>query len=190
MKIARIQPFCRANNINLGYFDGTRDFPGTVTERNIALLLQNNHFYLIWKSEGVSFNQSIRKLKGKFKTVNNYITEENVSCHFKYEFIPKKFESHLTNFFVYDLETVNTDRARPYNMTSYRLSKIAGRYIRVLTPYEIEKCEKDILVFDGDNCVVNAFYIFLKFKGEPRKTINKIIVEYDLQIHAHNEKWV
>ena len=46
---------------------------------------------------------------------------------FKYEFTPKKIESHLTNFIVYDLETHNTDRGRPYNMTSYRLGKIAGR---------------------------------------------------------------
>ena len=31
MTKARIQPFCRANNINLGHFDGTRVFPRTVT---------------------------------------------------------------------------------------------------------------------------------------------------------------
>ena len=179
MTIPRIQPFCRADNINLVYFDGTRDFPRTVTERNIALLMQNNHFYLVWKSEGASFNQTIRELKKKFKTVNNSITEESVSFHFKYEFIPKKYESHLTIFVVYDLETLNTDRARPYKMTFYRLSKIAGRYNRVLTPYEIEKCKKDISVFDGDNCVVNALLFLLNFQGEPLKTIIKKIGEYD-----------
>ena len=34
---ARIQPFCRGNNFNLGYFDGERVFPGSVTDRNNAL---------------------------------------------------------------------------------------------------------------------------------------------------------
>ena len=63
MTIARIQPFCRANNIDLGYFDGTRVFPRSVTERDKALYLYNNHFCLIWKSEGVSFNQTTKKLK-------------------------------------------------------------------------------------------------------------------------------
>ena len=37
MTKARIQPFCRANNINLRYFDGEIVFPRSVTERNIAL---------------------------------------------------------------------------------------------------------------------------------------------------------
>ena len=124
MTKARIQPFCRANNNNLGYFDGIRVFPRTVIERNIALYIYNIHFCLIWKSPKVNF-----------KKFDNYITEENVNSHFKYEFIPKKIESHLTCFFVYDLETHNTDRAKPYNMTFYRLDKLAGRYNCDLTPY-------------------------------------------------------
>ena len=127
MTKARIQPFCRANFINLGYFVGNDVYPRSVTNKNSALFLFNKHFCLIWKSEGVSFKQAVRELNDNFKMVDNFITEENVISHFKYEFIPKKIESHLSNFIVYDLETHNTDRARPYNMTFYRLSKIAGR---------------------------------------------------------------
>ena len=37
MTKARIQPFCRANNINLGYVDGTRVFPRSVIHRDNAL---------------------------------------------------------------------------------------------------------------------------------------------------------
>ena len=62
----------------------------------------------------------------------------------------------MTNFLVYDLETHDTDRARPYSLSFYRLSKLAGRYNRDLTAYEIEKSKKDTLVFDGDNCVGNV----------------------------------
>ena len=90
MTKARIQPFCRANNINLGYWDGERVFPRTVTNRDSALYLYNNHFCLIWKSQGVSFNQAITELKNNFKKVDNYITDENVNSNFKYEFLPKK----------------------------------------------------------------------------------------------------
>ena len=111
MTKARVQPFCRANNIFLGYYDGTRVFPRTVTDRNNALFLYNNHFCLIWKTQGVSFSQVIKELNDIFKIVDNFITQENVNSHFKYEFIPKKINSHLTNFIVYDLETHNTDRA-------------------------------------------------------------------------------
>ena len=97
MTMARIQPFCRANNINLVYYNNDRVFPRTVTNRDTALYLYNNHFCLIWKSQGVSFNQAIQQLKNNFKKVDNYITEEKVNSHFKYEFIPKKIESHLAN---------------------------------------------------------------------------------------------
>ena len=53
-------------------------------------------------------------MKENFKLVDLFITEENVSSHFKYEFITKKVEPHRTNFIVYDLENHKTDRARRY----------------------------------------------------------------------------
>ena len=117
--------------------------------------------------------------------VDNFITAQNVTSHFKYEFIPKKIDSHLTNFIVYDLETHNTDRACPYNMTFYRLGKIAGRYERDPTPEELQKSINDTIAFAGDNCINNALDFCLKLKGEERKVKNKI-VEYNLQLHAHN----
>ena len=39
MTKARIQPFCRANNINLGYFDGDDVYPRSVTNRDRALFI-------------------------------------------------------------------------------------------------------------------------------------------------------
>ena len=162
MTKARIQPFCRANNINLGYWDGERVFPRSVTNRDSVLFLFNNHFCVIWKTEGVSFNQAINELKANFKIVDNYITEENVNSHFQYEFIPKKIDSHLTNFIVYHLETHNTDRARPYCISFYRLSKISGRYNRDQTSDELDKCRKDTIAFDGANCIEKALNFCLK----------------------------
>ena len=185
MTMARIQPFCRANNFNLGYYNNDRVFPRTVTNRDTALYLYNNHFCSIWESQNVSFNQAIQELKNNFKKVDNYITEENVNSQFKYEFTPKTIESHLTNFFVYDLETHKTDRARPYNMTFYRLSKIAGRYEPDPTKEDLKKSIGDTLAFAGDNCINNVLDFCLKLKGKERKVKNKI-VEYNLQLHAHN----
>ena len=97
----------------------------------------------------------------------------------------KKAESHLTNFIVYGLETHNTDRTRPYNMTFYRLSKIVARYERDPTQEELQKSINDNLSFVGENCIGNALDFLLKFKGKERKLKNKI-VEYNLQSHAHN----
>ena len=77
-------------------------FPRTVTNRDSALFLYKNHFCLSWKSEGASFIQAFKELKDIFKVIDNYVNEENVNSHSKYEFIPKKIESHLTIFIVYD----------------------------------------------------------------------------------------
>ena len=129
----------------------------------------------MWKSQIVSSNQAIQEFKRIFKIVDDYITEENINSHFKYEFTPKKFDSHLTNFFVHDLETHNTDRARPYVFGFYRLSKLVGRYKRDLTPDELDKCRKDTIAFDGDNCVEKALDICLKLKGEERKVKHKVL---------------
>ena len=148
----RIQPFCRAKNFNFGCFDGTRDFSRSVTERKIALLLYNNHFCLIRKSENVSFKQTIKELKDTFKIVDNYLTKENVNSRFKYEFLSKKIDSYSNSFIVYDLETRNTERARPSCISLYRLSKLAGRYNGDLSQYEIDECKNDTTAFDGDDC--------------------------------------
>ena len=185
--MARIQPFCRANDINIGYFSGTRVIPRSVTDKNNALLLHNNHFSK-WKSERVGINQANKELKDKFKVVDNFITEENVISHFKNEFIPNKIDSHLKKSIVYDLETHNTDRARSYCFSFYRLSKFAGRCNRDFSKYDLEKCKIDTFVFDGDDCITKAIDFSLKFKGEEQKVRHKS-VDCNLQLHTRSQ-WI
>ena len=98
MTKAKIQPFCKTNFIDLGFFEGTRVFPRSATDRSDALFLYNKVFCLIWKSEKVSFNQTLKELKDNFKIVDNFITDENVKSHFEYIYTPKEIESHLTKF--------------------------------------------------------------------------------------------
>ena len=78
-------------------------------------------------------------------------------------------------------------------MTFYRLSKISGRYNRDPTQEELQKSINDTIAFAGDNCIGNALDFCLKLKGEERKVKNKI-VEYNLQMHAHNgsgfDNWI
>ena len=68
MTSARIQPFCRKCNIDIGSFDGTRISLRSITQRNTSLFIYNSHFCLIWKSNIISFNQVIEdELKPNFK---------------------------------------------------------------------------------------------------------------------------
>ena len=66
--MARIQPCLNKLGVNLGYYNGKEIWPRKMSERNIALKLHNNHFRLIWKFEGVSFNRPIKVLKKNLKS--------------------------------------------------------------------------------------------------------------------------
>ena len=70
-------------------------------------------------------------------------------------------------------------------MTFYRLSKIAGRFERNPTQEELQNSLDDTIAFAGDNCIGNALDFCLKLEGDKRQVKNKI-VEYNLQLHAHN----
>ena len=147
MTSARLQPFCKNYNINIGCFDGTRINPRNLTQRNTSLFIYNNHFCLIWKSDGISFEKAITELKDNFKVVGNVVSDKHVKSFIKYEYNPKKVKSPLTNIVVYDLETFNKIRAVPYCSCIYKLSKISGKYHRDISEQENQKCLNDCVVF-------------------------------------------
>ena len=79
MTSARIQPFFKKYNINIGCFYGTRINPRNLTQRDTSLFMYNNHFCLIWKSDGISFNQAKEnELKPNFKLVDNVVSDKHV----------------------------------------------------------------------------------------------------------------
>ena len=79
MTSARIQPICRKYNINIGYFNSKEIWPRTITHRDTAINIHNNHFSLFWKSNGISFNQVIEdEVKRNFKVVDNIISDKHV----------------------------------------------------------------------------------------------------------------
>ena len=176
MTSARIQPFCKKYNINIGCFDGTRINPRKLTQINTSLFIYNNHFCLIWKSDRISFKQVIEnKLKPNFKVVDNVISDKHVESFIKYEYNPKKVNSPLTNIVVYDLETFNKNRAVPFCSCIYKLNKISGKYHRDISEQEYQKCLNDCVVFKGTDCINEMLDHVLSSKGEPKKNQKKML---------------
>ena len=68
----------------------------------------------------------------------------------------------------------------------YRLSKLAGRYNRDLTPDEKQKSKKDTIAFDGKICAEKALDFCSKIKEEEEKDKKGKVFEKKLQLHAHN----
>ena len=186
MKFSRIKPFCTKYNINIGCFDGTRINPRNVTQRNTSFFTYILHFCLIWKSQNISFNQVIKdELKPNFIVVDSVISDKHVKSFIKYEYNPIKDKSPSTNIILYDLETFNKLRAVPYCSCLYKLSKISGKYHRVISEQEYQKCLNDCVVFKGTDCINEMLDHVLSFKGEAKKVTNKI-VEYNLCLISHN----
>ena len=175
MTSARIQPFCRKYNINIGYFNGTMINPRNLTQRKTALKIHNNHFCLIWKSDGIGFDKAIKELKDNFQVVGNFISDKHVKSFIKSDYKPKKVKSPLTNIVVYDLETFDKVRAVPYCSCIYKLSKISGKYHRDISEQEYQKCLNDCVVFKGTDCINEMLDHVLSFKGELKKVKNKIV---------------
>ena len=186
MTSARIQLFCKKHNINIGCFDGTRINPRKLTQRDRSLFIYINLFCLIWKSNGISFNQVIEnELKPNFKVVDNVVSDKHVISFIKYEYNPIKVKSPLTNIVIFDLETFNKIRAVPYCSCIYKLIKISGKYHRDISEKEYQKCLNDCVVFKGTDCINEMLEHVLSFKGETKKIKNNI-VEYNLYLIAHN----
>ena len=183
MTSARVQPFCRNHNIVIGCYDGFGVCPRNIAQRNIALKIHNNHFCLIWKSNGVSLDRAIKELKDNFRVVDSVISDKHVKSYIKYEYKPKKVQSQLTNMIVYDIETFSTIKCVPCANCIYRLSKISGKYYRDISEKEYQKCLNDCIVFKGLDNINKILDYVLQFKGEPKR-INNRIVKYNLYLIA------
>ena len=101
--------------------------PRSIIERTTVLKILNNHFCLIWKSDGIGFDEAKKELKDNFKVVDNVISNKHDKSCIKYEYKTKKVQSQLTNKVVYDLETFKSDKAVPYASCIYRLNKFSGK---------------------------------------------------------------
>ena len=85
--------------------------------------------------------------KPNFKNVDSVISDKHV------EYNRKKLQFQLTNMFVYDLETFNTDKIVPYANCINRFGKNSGKQYRDTTEREYEKCRKDRIVFERTNSI-------------------------------------
>ena len=88
MTSVRVQPFCKKYYIIIGCFDGTRINPRNNTRRSISLFIYINHFCLIWKSNVVDFNQTVEKLKLKFKVIDNVTSDKHVKSFISFDYKP------------------------------------------------------------------------------------------------------
>ena len=86
---------------------------------------------------------------------------------------------------LYDLETLNTDKANLYCVIVYKFLKISGKYHKDKTPFQYQKCLEVCIVFTGVNCVSECLDHALIFKREFKRVDNKYFEQKFCMI-AHN----
>ena len=187
MIVARLQPFCRKYDINIGCFNGKKITARTFIEIKKALFIHNNHFCLLWESQNIIYNQAIKEeLKPNFRVVDNVISDKLVTGFIKYEYKRKKVQPPLISIILHYLETLNKIRLVQYCSCIYKLSKLSGKYYRDRdkSGKEYQKSLNDCVVFDGGDCINEIIDHVLSFKGEA-KIITKY-VEFNLPLIADN----
>ena len=107
MAQARIQPLCRAYNINIGFNSGRNYFLELILKEIKHFFKSKSHFCLIGKSKVANFNKAVEEVKSNFKNVDDFIKKVNVNDCFEYIYKPKKVEDQLPILFGYDKETHN-----------------------------------------------------------------------------------
>ena len=85
---AKIQPFCKKQNTNLGVYNPKQQeiLPRWVTERRICLFIPKNHFCVIRKTEKTNFTDAIEELEKNFEYQPNHITNNILKQVVEYEF--------------------------------------------------------------------------------------------------------
>ena len=156
MTSARIQRFCKKYDINIGCFDGKKLNPGNITQRNSSLIIYNDHFCLVRKSFGISFNQAIEEVKLKYKVFDNVLSDKHVKSFAKYEYNR-------------EIETYKKDRAVPSCSCYYKLSKVSDKYHRDITEKIYQKSSYDCVVSKGSGCSNEMLDHVLWFKGAAKK---------------------
>ena len=198
MTSAKIQPFCKKHNINLGVYDlkQKRILPLSIKERRICIFIHQNHFCVIWKTVKTNFTDAIEELEKNFEYQPNHITDNILKQVVEYKFPISTEKDCLFGVFSFDLETVNVpyqEFCEPYAAGCYHLDRLRECYNGNLFEKELEIERQNVHIFDrsNNNPVLDMIkYIIANYKGKPKYFKDKNgefkISSYRYQLIGHN----
>ena len=197
MTSAKIQPFCKKYNINLGVYNKNQQeiLPRSATERRICLYIHENHFCLIWKTKNTTFTKAIKELEDNFKYEANQKSDNILKQAQEYKFPISNEKDCLYAVFAFDLETANVDFKQycvPYAAACYHLNRLKECYNGNLSEDELKIERDNVHIFDyKKNPVMDMIdFIVKNYKGKPKFFKNKDgkykISCYKYQLIAHN----
>ena len=194
---ARVSLFCKRVGIGIGFWsnEDKRIMPRNCPVRNKCLYLYKQHYCVIWKNnDNDSLLNAAKEVENNFQYIRNRINNNNLKNIIKYSFPFKEKHNELDNVLIFDIETGNVeDRAIPYGIGLYDLSRLKYRYKKDLTDNEIITERKNVIKFkayDGNPVVQMVEYINKNYTGDKIIHRNKsgvnIVKSYRTTLVAHN----
>ena len=129
MTSAKIQPFCKKCNFNLGVYDPKqkRFLPLSIKERRTCLYIHKRLFCVIWKTVKATSTDAIKELENNFDYEPNQFSDD-ISKQVVEKKSPISNEKDcLFAVFSLDLETVNVpyqDFCEAYAVGCYQLNRL------------------------------------------------------------------
>ena len=198
MTSAKVQPFCRKYNINLGVYKNKQRsiLPKTITERRSCLLTHNNHFWVIWKTNQSAFSDAIEEIEINFRYEETQINDIIIKKVIEYKF-PISYEMNCVyNVFAFDLETCNieySEYCEPYSVVVYHLNNLYWCFNGNLDKEELAIERFIVHIFDreNDNPVLKVIdYVINNIKANQKIVINEygkqVLSSYKYQMVGHN----
>ena len=194
---ARVSLFCKRVGIDIGFWsrEDRRIMPRSCTERSKCLYLHKQHYCVIWKNtDNDSLINAAKEVEDNFQYIRNRINNNNLKNVIKYSFPFKEKHSELDNVFIFDIETANVDdKAIPYGIGLFDLSRLKYRYKKDLTDEEIVTEREKVIKFkayNGNPVVQMIEYINKNYTGDKIIHRNKsganIVKSYRITLVAHN----
>ena len=150
MTLAKIQPFRKKYNLNLGVYNVKQKtiLPRSVTQRNICLYFHNNHFCVIRKKN--------RSIFPEYNKISDTILKQVE----EYKFPISNDKNCVYAVFAFDVETCNVENnlnCEAYAAGVYHLNRLYECFNGDLTENELRIERENVHVLDRENgnCVLD-----------------------------------
>ena len=176
MTQAKIQPFCRRNNLNPGVYNVKQKtiLPRSVTQRNVCLYIHDNHFCVIRKIDQSTYPDAINELKYNFKYETIEISDVILKQVIEYNFSISYEKDCMFAVLAFDLETCNVENqlyCEAYAAGVYHLKRLYESFNGDLTEKELQIERENVHVFDRqiNNPVLGMInYVINNYQGKPK----------------------
>ena len=165
----------------------------TITEGRICLLIQNNQFCVIWKTNQSTLPNAIKEIENNFRYEETQINDNSLQQAIEYKYPISHEMNCLYKVFAFDLETCNVEYSEyceSYAARVYHFINLYWCFIGNLEKEELALERSKVHVFDRENgnpVLKMIDYVINNYKAN----LNMLLINSKNEcFHRINIKWL